>query len=433
MYLKKTIKGDFKAPRNFDKKVSRSLEAICLKAMKTRPKNRYQSVNALIDDISLYLIGYAPKAEKPSFIKKLQLSIRRRPLTFASLLTSLLFSALILSSANFQLQEKNLTLAEQREEIAIQKAEIEKHLKSAEDSRDELQKIAHLAAIEAFAKAKEHYNNFRIYKALELVETSTCLEPNNLVAQDLKLEALLSTFRMKAFWEQVEVIKELKTPASRKVHLIESVNLTKDTPPQKVLELIRVLYIHRWNHLGQRIALSYLSKSAHNEEKLHLVKSLYSLFNKEELKHFSANYIDGFYEIDLSKNTGLKSLSFLKGLKLSSLNLSGSAIPDLNDAPLFHVKELDLSHCHLTPWLAYNFNTLMMPKLETLILDKPSNSLTTLDGLAGTPIKHLSLRGVYNIQNFDFLHKMKYLEKLTVDILPTKLPEKFLPLINMKP
>jgi tetratricopeptide (TPR) repeat protein/serine/threonine protein kinase len=55
--LREVEKGDFVPPRRVKLKVPRPLEAICLKAMASRPEGRYASVEALAGDVQQWLAG----------------------------------------------------------------------------------------------------------------------------------------------------------------------------------------------------------------------------------------------------------------------------------------------------------------------------------------------------------------------------------------
>src|SRR5262249_17254196 len=53
--LERVVRGDFPPPRQVRRDVPHALEAICLKAMATRPEDRYDSVRALADDVERWL------------------------------------------------------------------------------------------------------------------------------------------------------------------------------------------------------------------------------------------------------------------------------------------------------------------------------------------------------------------------------------------
>src|SRR5262249_8635793 len=53
--LRRVHKGEFPSPRSLDPAIDRALEAVCLKAMATKPEDRYGSCRALADDIERWM------------------------------------------------------------------------------------------------------------------------------------------------------------------------------------------------------------------------------------------------------------------------------------------------------------------------------------------------------------------------------------------
>src|SRR5262249_26380055 len=53
--LRQVQKGEFPSPRALDPLIDRALEAVCLKAMATKPEDRYGSCRALADDIERWM------------------------------------------------------------------------------------------------------------------------------------------------------------------------------------------------------------------------------------------------------------------------------------------------------------------------------------------------------------------------------------------
>jgi serine/threonine-protein kinase len=54
-----------------------SLSAVALKALALKPEDRYQTVEELSDEVSRYLRGFAPAAERASPLKRMQLLVKR--------------------------------------------------------------------------------------------------------------------------------------------------------------------------------------------------------------------------------------------------------------------------------------------------------------------------------------------------------------------
>lgn len=72
--LKKVERGEFQSPREINPSVPAALEAICLKAMQTRPEDRYDSAARLAEDVEHWL------ADEPVSIWREPVSQRLRPL-----------------------------------------------------------------------------------------------------------------------------------------------------------------------------------------------------------------------------------------------------------------------------------------------------------------------------------------------------------------
>src|SRR5262249_4917918 len=53
--LRRVRKGEFPSPRALDPAIDRALDAVCLKAMATKPEDRYGSCRALADDIERWM------------------------------------------------------------------------------------------------------------------------------------------------------------------------------------------------------------------------------------------------------------------------------------------------------------------------------------------------------------------------------------------
>ena len=49
--LRRVQRGEFLPPRQLDPSIDKALEAVCLKAMATKPEDRYPSCRALADDV----------------------------------------------------------------------------------------------------------------------------------------------------------------------------------------------------------------------------------------------------------------------------------------------------------------------------------------------------------------------------------------------
>jgi tetratricopeptide (TPR) repeat protein len=104
--LQRVEEGDFPAPRRLNVNIPRPLEAICLKAMALRPKDRYQSPRQLADDLEKYLADEPVSAYQESALESAGRWMRKHrqrvllgtALTFG--LGALIIAALLVDRAN---------------------------------------------------------------------------------------------------------------------------------------------------------------------------------------------------------------------------------------------------------------------------------------------------------------------------------------------
>ena len=115
--MRKVEVGEFASPRSVDATIAKPLEAICLKAMATRPAERYESPQKLADDLERFLADEPVSALPEAPFQRLTRWMRRHKaiVQTAGASASLLFLALViflilLSSANKRLDEKNTQL-----------------------------------------------------------------------------------------------------------------------------------------------------------------------------------------------------------------------------------------------------------------------------------------------------------------------------------
>jgi tRNA A-37 threonylcarbamoyl transferase component Bud32 len=96
--INNTCKGNIIPPRTDSRgaHISRSLAAVCMKALETNPSNRYSSVMELSSEIRRHLAGFPTKAENATLFTRFSLSIKRHN-TIAGLS---LFFLLILTITN---------------------------------------------------------------------------------------------------------------------------------------------------------------------------------------------------------------------------------------------------------------------------------------------------------------------------------------------
>jgi serine/threonine protein kinase len=70
-------RGEFAPPRAIDSTIDRALERVCLKAMATRPADRYHSARALADDVERWLADEPVSAWREPLLRRAARWVRR--------------------------------------------------------------------------------------------------------------------------------------------------------------------------------------------------------------------------------------------------------------------------------------------------------------------------------------------------------------------
>ena len=97
--LQKVQRGDFSPPRQLDPSLDKSLEAICLKAMATKPDDRYASCRALAEDVERWMADEPVSAHRDAWPDQLARWARRHRAWAQAAVAALLAVAIIASVA----------------------------------------------------------------------------------------------------------------------------------------------------------------------------------------------------------------------------------------------------------------------------------------------------------------------------------------------
>ena len=132
--LKNTREGRVVRPRIRRKKLNcpRSLGAVAMKALQLKPENRYGSVLELHAEVTRYLRGYAPQAERAGPFKQMQLLARRhsKVSTAIFLFGTVLIAVITLFYTREKSQSQKLELA--RAEAVLNLAHFQEEQKVSE-------------------------------------------------------------------------------------------------------------------------------------------------------------------------------------------------------------------------------------------------------------------------------------------------------------
>ena len=116
----KVIRGEFKKPTLQNKKVSKAIEAVCLKAMSSAPADRYETALDLAHDVENYLADAPVTAYEDPMSRKLARWGRRHRTLSQSILCGLLFltvAGLVATVVFSQLRSKAVTLQQSEHEL----------------------------------------------------------------------------------------------------------------------------------------------------------------------------------------------------------------------------------------------------------------------------------------------------------------------------
>jgi serine/threonine-protein kinase len=124
--LEEGSKGKFPPPRALDRRVPRALEAVCLKAMALLPRDRYEGVRELADDLERWLADEPVAAYREPPIARVGRWLRRHPARVASLTAAVLVGAIGLLIGVVVVSDRNreLAAANDRESDARRQADI---------------------------------------------------------------------------------------------------------------------------------------------------------------------------------------------------------------------------------------------------------------------------------------------------------------------
>ncbi len=159
--IRQVIDDDPVAPSQLVPRVPRDLETICLKCLHKEPARRYESAEALADDLTRYLLGEPILARRTTIVERGIKWARRRPLIAASWILGIgIASLLILVLFAYQrseLQRTQTILATQTRWYSLaREADAAQSEEKLEDARVHLSEfVAEISPLKDDARTKE--------------------------------------------------------------------------------------------------------------------------------------------------------------------------------------------------------------------------------------------------------------------------------------
>jgi len=103
--LRKVEAGEFPRPRQLDPSIEPALEAVCLRAMETRPENRYPTSRALADDLERFMADEPVSAWREPFAARARRWARRHRTPVAAAAAALVVGVVVLAERNRQVEQ----------------------------------------------------------------------------------------------------------------------------------------------------------------------------------------------------------------------------------------------------------------------------------------------------------------------------------------
>jgi len=408
------IQGKIRAPeeRNTDRKIPGALSAIAMKALSRRPRDRYQDISELIQDLHAYQNGFVTQAEKASHLTHARKFIRRNALASATALTIV---SLVAVSSIINLHEKRKA---QQALIGLQEVQQKRKLDQQ------------TSAPAIFASAEKFLLRGDVQAALPLVQTVVDSEPNHHVAWNTMLAIHASQKNLHAFeatWEQA--IGE-RTPSSEQQALHDALLPVAKNPEsnQHLLALSTTLSQQGWpslaNHLEYRhwkvlenhlahlennwpgsTVRNTLGFNAENElefsgyltEQDPPLEHCLTTLSAMPLADLSLRFEESDEPIRLDGIQGLKTLKrlsiagrplanidALQGIQLEEFTIQEAAMTSLMGLSSMPLRRLELKQHASSPGLS-NLAGLEYAPLTSLTLE--ANSLSDLSAIKDAPIQ----------------------------------------------
>jgi len=335
--------------RTPEREVPASLNAVVMKALAVDPKNRYASVSALRAEVHCYLTGFATQAEEAGVVTQLHLFYRRNRRFCLTLFCAALIIIVGTALSFWEVSEKERA-------ATVARQEAERTLALYEAGRSALETMTSRNAESVVALATRYEIEGRVDGARAVLKTALEQEPEN----PIYLRAMgIHYFVEQRFGQAVtflessgddDVIYSLSQEyATFKVDdAILGVN--------QVIDLLSRLPSRATMQL--KLIMNDQNRRANLTERAKIVKAY--------LQNINPDWVDGWFEFDAAESalrvggSGLRRLatqqSVLDGLRLRSLDVSGSEVEDLWRESGYVLESLDIHDTPMKqPWFLRRF------------------------------------------------------------------------------
>jgi WD40 repeat protein/serine/threonine protein kinase len=174
--LRMVQRGEFPPPRYHERSIPPALEAICLKAMATRPEDRYPSASALAEDIEHWMVDEPVSAHRESLVHRLGRWSRRHRTWAQAIAATVIVVALVAIGSAIAINSER-----HKERVARQKAEVQRRRAQTLSAKQVLG-----SALERFRIGSSSRGMLRLAFGLDLLEQTA--PPSRQQPDELELD-----------------------------------------------------------------------------------------------------------------------------------------------------------------------------------------------------------------------------------------------------
>jgi eukaryotic-like serine/threonine-protein kinase len=397
-----------------------SLVAICNKGLSSNPKDRYPSMLEFLEDLKLYVRGYATAAEKASPVRVLKLLYLRNK-GFAHLLIgsiTLFILMLIIFIINIE-ESRQLAIAEKEKAVAardeIKLLNID--LQEKESARQKLLKL------ESKRQLMIAYNSLakKQYKAMNKAFTvAKQFDPQNSGVLYFQGRQELAEREWDDAILSFKQMKHLKAVA-----FVESI---KDLDPMDLLTHMDEMILHLDYPFSEYFLLNLMETELSLEEMVRAYRWCLKVENRglEHLPQVEVEYVDGGTMISIENERGVKNPGPIHLLKPIAISLKNSGIiypESLNKCKI--LESLSLSQTGIL-----GAGNLKIKKLKRLdISQTSSNDSYQFSGMPLLEEINISKTRIKNLRGFEVLENLKV---LIIDSSQEKALKNELPQVDYK-
>ena len=378
-----------------------SLVAICNKGLSPKPEERYLTTLEFLEDLRLYVRGYATAAEDASPLRVLKLLYLRNKGFFHLLLTSItLFTVMVVifiinieESRRLAIQEKEKAVAA-RDEIKL----LNNDLQEKEIARQKLLKLESKRQLMIAYNRLAKQQFFAMNKAFAVAKQ---FDPEN--SGVLYFQGRQNLAEMK-WQEAIAAFAQMKH--AKAVTLVETI---KDLDTLALLEHMDELVSHLDYPFSEYFLLNLMNKDLSLEEKVQAYRWYLKIQNRglAHLPKVTVKPLEGGTEVILENERGVKNpgpIYLLKPIKVSLKN-SGIIYPEsLNQCD--SLEELSLSQTGVLG--AGNLEIKTLKKLD--ISQTSSNDSYQFSGMPELEEINIANTRIKNLKGFAGLEKLKLLK-----------------------